>query len=89
LWVEKVFEKRFGLKEKTLLPLHPAAEIKRVSSWKSGVGKRSREGVIFGGGTGLKRGEKKLSKKVWMECEKAFTFATRTARKRGEIRDWF
>jgi hypothetical protein len=24
-----------------------------------------------------------------MECEKAFTFATRTARKREQISDWF
>lgn len=35
--VGKVFEKRFGGNEKTLLPLHPAAEIKRDSSWKKGV----------------------------------------------------
>ena len=60
--VGKVFEKRFGGNEKTLLPLHPAAEIKRVSSWK----KWEERGVEKGsssGRSGLKKSFKKTFKK--------------------------
>jgi len=66
--VEKVFEKRFGLKEKTLLPLHPAAEIKRVSSWKKGGRKKGVGKGILEEITGLKREKKNFKKKFgWNE----------------------